>query len=82
MSTEPTNNEMDEAQETEKPPTFLQILASTLAAAFGVQSNKARERDFKYGSIKVYATAGIIFTTIFVISLIFIVKQILKSAGA
>ena len=57
------------------------ILLSTLAAAIGVQSNKNRERDFKHGNIKIFIIAGIIFTTIFVVTLVILVKQILHSAG-
>lgn len=58
------------------------ILLSTLAAAIGVQSNKNRERDFKHGNIKIFIAAGIIFTTIFVVTLVVVVKQVLNSAGA
>ncbi|MFT7300633.1 MAG: hypothetical protein ACI89Z_001094, partial [Porticoccus sp.] len=50
----------------EKKPNFWQIVLSTLAAFLGVQSNKNRERDFKYGNIYVYIVSGLIFTTIFI----------------
>lgn len=65
----------------DEKPNLLQIVLSTLAAAFGVQSSKNRERDFKHGSIKVFAAAGIIFTTLFVLTLIFVVKMVLNQAG-
>ena len=71
----------NQEQPEQKPPTFWQIVFSTFAAAFGVQSSKNRERDFKHGSIKVYATAGVIFTVMFVLTVVFIVKQVLKAAG-
>lgn len=61
-------------------PGFLSIVWSTLAAAFGVQSEKNRERDFKHGNIWVFIAAGIIFTTLFVFTVIGIVKLVLASS--
>ena len=62
-------------------PGFLDVVKSTLAAALGVQSSKNRERDFKYGSIKTFAVAGVVFTVIFIAVVITIVKLVLRSAG-
>jgi len=62
-------------------PTFWQIVLSTLAAAFGVQNSKNRERDFNHGSIKTYILSGIIFTVLFVLTVVFIVKMVLKFAS-
>lgn len=56
------------------------ILKSTLAAAIGVQSNKNRERDFQHGNIWIYVLAGVLFTAIFVISLIVFVNIFLATA--
>lgn len=67
--------------EIDRKPGFIDIVKSTLAAALGVQSNKNRERDFKHGSIKTFAIAGIIFTVIFIAVVITVVKIVLKSAG-
>ncbi|HEY8568864.1 DUF2970 domain-containing protein [Microbulbifer sp.] len=64
-----------------RKPSFGQVVLSTLAAAIGVQSNKNRERDFKGGSIKTYVAAGVIFTTLFVIALILVVKTVLSNMG-
>jgi hypothetical protein len=72
------NNIKDEKDE---KPGFMDIVKSTLAAGLGVQSNKNRERDFKHGSIKTFAVAGIIFTVIFIAVVITVVKIVLKSAG-
>ena len=60
---------------------FLDILKSTLAGALGVQSNKNRERDFNHGSIKVYAIAGVIFTVVFITTVVIVVKIVLRNAG-
>ena len=67
--------------ESDQKPGFIDIVKSTLAAALGVQSNKNRERDFKHGSIKTFAIAGIIFTVIFIGIVITVVKIVLKNAG-
>ena len=60
---------------------IVDVLKSTLAGALGVQSNKNRERDFKHGSIKVYAVAGVIFTVVFIVVVVTVVKLVLRSAG-
>ncbi|WP_043316054.1 DUF2970 domain-containing protein [Microbulbifer sp. HZ11] len=62
-------------------PSFGQIALSILAAAIGVQSNRNRERDFKGGSFKAYIAAGIIFTTLFVLTLVLVVKTVLSNMG-
>jgi uncharacterized membrane protein YidH (DUF202 family) len=62
-------------------PKTLDILISTLAAAFGVQSRKNLEKDFKHGNIYTYILSGVIFTIAFVLGVIFIVSQVLKSNG-
>lgn len=54
-----------------------QVIISTLAAALGVQSNKNRERDFSGGNLKVYIASGIIFTLVFIGSLILLVRYLL-----
>ena len=68
---------MRENQPNDLKPKFWSIVGSTLAAAFGVQSSKNRERDFQHGNIWIYIAAGIIFTTLFVFSVIGVVKLVL-----
>lgn len=60
-------------------PGFFTVLLSTAAAAFGVQSQKNRERDFKHGNIWVFATAGIVFTVLFVLVVFGVVQGVLSS---
>ncbi|MGI1677938.1 MAG: DUF2970 domain-containing protein [Cellvibrionaceae bacterium] len=79
--TQPSQDENDSHQDLTKP-TFLQVVGSTLAAAVGIQNSKNRERDFKHGSIKTFIAAGVIFTIIFVLTVSFIVKMVLKNVGA
>lgn len=70
---------MSNQQKPANKPTFWQIVSSTLAAAVGVQSSKNRERDFSGGNIYTYIAAGVIFTAIFVVVMIVIVKTVLSN---
>ena len=49
---------------------FTQILQSTLAAAFGVQSQRNRAKDFEEGNAGWFILAGIIFTVVFVFTVL------------
>ncbi len=64
-----------------KKPNFWQIVLSTLAAFLGVQSSKNRERDFKHGNIYVYVVSGLIFTIIFIFTVVSVVRLVLHNAG-
>ena len=70
---------MQDQKGSDKKLGLLSIVWSTLAAAFGVQSEKNRERDFQHGNLWVFIAAGIIFTTVFVFSVIGIVNLVLAS---
>lgn len=61
----------------DKSPSFLQIAASVVAAAFGVQSNENHERDFANGNPLAYIIGGVIFTVLFVLSVVGIVSLVL-----
>ncbi|MBA1147014.1 DUF2970 domain-containing protein [Ectothiorhodospiraceae bacterium WFHF3C12] len=58
-----------------------QVVKSILAAALGVQSEEARERDFSKGSPAPFIIGGIIFTVVFVLVLVLIVQMVVSSAG-
>jgi hypothetical protein len=60
-----------------KPPNFLQIMLSVIAAAFGVQTGKNYERDFTTGSPLPYIVGGIIFTALFVLTIVGVVSLVL-----
>ena len=60
------------------PLSFWQVLSSTLAAAFGVQSSANRKRDFTRGTAKQFILMGIAFTVIFVLVMVGIVNLILR----
>ena len=77
--TEEPSPELSEEETTEdKPLTFLQVLSSTLAAAFGVQSSANRKRDFTRGKASHFILMGIGFTVIFVLVMVAIVNLVLS----
>ena len=72
----------NDAQEGKKEPLgFWQVVFSTLASFFGVQSQKNRERDFKHGNPLAFIVAGLILTVLFIATVITVVKLVLSSAG-
>jgi len=64
-----------------KKQTLWQVFTSTCAAAFGVQTDKNRQRDFAEGKISSYIFAGIVFTGIFIAVIAVIVRLVLSNAG-
>lgn len=66
----------------DQPPGLLVIVRSILAAALGVQSSKNRERDFSHGKTIHFIIGGLIFTGLFIVTVVSIVRLVLKQAGA
>jgi hypothetical protein len=62
---------------TPKSPSFVQIMLSVGAAAIGVQTGKNYERDFTTGSPLPYIVGGIIFTALFVLTIVGVVLLVL-----
>jgi len=52
------------------------VIQSTLAAAIGVQSKKNRERDFEEGNAGTFIAAGIIFTALFIATVMTVVQLV------
>ena len=79
----------DQNPDTARPPsqgaperlTIGQIVSSTIAAALGVQSSRNRERDFKAGKPMHFIIAGIVFTVLFVVGMILLVRLVLSTAA-
>ena len=75
----------NEQQQPEQPPrsglAFRQMLSTILFGALGVQSNKARERDFKQGKASHFIYFGIGFMLVFVVVILGVVKLVLHFAG-
>ena len=60
-------------------PGFWQIVKSTAAAGFGVQSNRNRERDFQHGKPLHFIIAGIIGTLVFLLAIVLLVKIVIAT---
>lgn len=71
----------DNARKDPGKPGFWQIILSTLAGAFGVQSRKNHQQDVGHGHIYVYRIAGLSFTVILVAMLIIVVSIVLNDNG-
>jgi len=71
------------ATEENKPKkvTLFSMIVSIMAAGFGVQSNKNRERDFEHGKSHHFIVGGIVFAVIFIFAVIGIVKLVMHYAG-
>ncbi|MGQ7958129.1 DUF2970 domain-containing protein [Pseudomonas sp. SP16.1] len=67
--------------EKQPPLGFWEMLQSVLAAAFGVQSGKNRSRDFSRGKPSHFILLGVLFTGIFVLLLLALVKLVLHLAA-
>lgn len=67
----------------EAPPevSFWTLVISTLGAAIGVQSRAHKERDFRSGRVAPFIVAGILFTVLFVATIVIVVKLVLGSVG-
>jgi hypothetical protein len=57
---------------------LLSTIRSVAAAAFGVQSNANRERDFKQGKASHFIIAGILGTVIFLLLIGLLVKVVIS----
>jgi len=68
------------AEDDQKPEsmTLREVIGSVLAAGFGVQSQRNRERDFARGSATQFVVVGLIATVLFVTTLALLVKFIIS----
>ena len=79
--TEPNDDEANPAQADDAGLTLWQLIGSALAAAFGVQSSENRKRDFSRGKPGQFIAIGIIFTALFVVVMIGVVRLVLNAVG-
>ena len=61
--------------------TLLQVAGSVLAAAFGVQSSKNRQRDFSRGKPHQFIILGVAFTAVLVLIVVTVVNIVLSNVG-
>ncbi|MEH6566495.1 MAG: DUF2970 domain-containing protein [Halopseudomonas sp.] len=71
----------EQKQPAAPPMRFRDTLVSVLAAALGVQSSKARERDFTHGKPSHFILLGVGFTAVFVLVIFGVVKLVLRLSG-
>ncbi len=74
MSTQDDSQNSDNGS---KDVPFWRMLLSVMQASFGVQNRKNKERDFASGSIKGFVVAALIFTAVFVLVLVTVVRMVL-----
>ena len=72
---------MSQPSDKDSSPSFGAVLASAVAAMFGVQSSKNRERDFTRGKPIHYIVVGLVLTLVFVLGVWGLVKWVLSNAG-
>ena len=56
---------------------FWKMMISVIQASFGVQSRANKERDFANGSVKGFIVAALIFTALFILTLVVVVRMVL-----
>ena len=67
----------DQDENSEEKLSLLDVVLSTCAAAFGVQSSKNRKRDFSRGNPITFLFFGALFTVIFVLTIVGIVHLVI-----
>ena len=70
-----------EKTENKKKVPLLSIMSSVVAASFGVQTKKNRERDFAQGKFHHFVIGGVVFAVLFIFFIIGIVKVVMHFAG-
>ncbi len=69
-------------KDTREGSNVFQVIGSVIAAFFGVQSERNRERDFTRGRAGTFIVVGIVMTVVFVLAVWLVVKVVLSSATA
>lgn len=71
---------MTEKPDQDRPLSTRELVSSIAAAAFGVQSQEKRERDFSRGSARQFVIAGLVGTALFVLLVYAAVRLVLTLA--
>lgn len=84
--TDKNAKDRDDLPQQDPPPTrgglrFRQMISTILFGALGVQTNKARERDFTQGKLSHFIYFGLGFMVLFTLGIITVVKLVLHFAG-
>ncbi|MBV7298802.1 DUF2970 domain-containing protein [Enterovibrio paralichthyis] len=70
---------MQDKEQQEEKVGLLGVVKSVVAAMFGVQSDKNRQRDFRQTSMVPYLLVGFVFVVLFVVALIGLVSLVAPS---
>jgi len=62
-------------------PSLWQVAKSVLMAFLGVQKKEIYERDFNHGKPWQYIVVGLVFVTLFVLTIVMVVRLVLSFAG-
>ena len=65
----------------QRSPSFWDTVKSVSAAFFGVQSGKNQERDFSKGNPWAFIWIGILFVSLFILSIYAVVRIVLSQSG-
>ena len=68
-------------EQEKKAPGLIDVAHSVLWAMLGVQKQKNYERDFNKGKPWQYVVVGLVAVTIFILTIVMVVKMVLSSAG-
>lgn len=69
--------EFEKDREREQSLPFWRVVLSVVQASFGVQNESARQRDFGQGRIFPFVAAALLFTAVFVLALMLVVRLVL-----
>ena len=75
-------SEIEEKRDEEETLALWEVFQGVFAMFIGVQSEKNRERQFKYGKLHQFIIVGIVITITFVLHIILLVKFAMNWAGA
>jgi len=73
-------NWLQASEDATSKPSFFAVVISILAALFGVQSERNRQRDFNHGNPAIYIAVGIVFIVLFVLTLVLVVNWVVPSS--
>lgn len=74
--------EEEKKQQDEESLALWEVFQGVFAMFIGVQSEKNRERQFKYGKFYQFLIVGIFVTFLFLIHIVLLVRFVLHWAGA
>lgn len=77
MNRKPDSDEQPDSQR----PNLLQVIWSVIAALFGVQSDRNRQRDFRQGRASDYIVVYVLLVIALVAGMIGVVIAVLNSVG-